>query len=249
MTDIFDQETQGQTAPTDAELNTQQQADHLAALVGEGKKYKTVNDLAKSRLEADAFIEQLKTENAGLRQDYSKAQEKVTEQDTLKDILAKIEAARQGGSNQPAETESEDIQERVKREVEALEMAKTARFNRETSQATVLQRFNNDESKAKEFMAGEAKRLNITTEMLGKISESSPEAFNRMLGLSSQSHHGSFNGKGNINTAAELSNSPTRNNSYYNKLRKEMGADFYNPKIQTQLFKDRMSMDKDQWDK
>ena len=43
----------------------------LTELVGEGKRYATVEALAKGRLDADAFIEQLKRENAGLREDLS----------------------------------------------------------------------------------------------------------------------------------------------------------------------------------
>lgn len=41
------------------DTTTQQQADYLAALVGEGKKYKDVNDLGKAYINADLHIREL----------------------------------------------------------------------------------------------------------------------------------------------------------------------------------------------
>ena len=42
-------------------------ADPLQELVGEGKKFKSIEDLAKSKVEADRFIDKLKSENDALR--------------------------------------------------------------------------------------------------------------------------------------------------------------------------------------
>src|SRR5690242_15072647 len=47
-------------------------ADPLELLVGEGKKFKTPQDLAKGKMESDKFIVQLQKEQAALREELNK---------------------------------------------------------------------------------------------------------------------------------------------------------------------------------
>ncbi len=63
---------------------TQAQSDIVAALVGEGKKYKTVDELAKAYINADGFIETLKAENRELK-------EKTTAAKTIDDVLERLQ--------------------------------------------------------------------------------------------------------------------------------------------------------------
>jgi hypothetical protein len=60
------------------------QTQMVAALVGEGKKYKTLDDLAKAYVNADSFIEQLKAENRELK-------EKATAAKTVDDVLERLQ--------------------------------------------------------------------------------------------------------------------------------------------------------------
>jgi len=59
--DVFSTQTGDQTSKTS-----------LEELVGEGKKFKTVEDLAKGKLEADSFIAQLEGELKGVKGDLTK---------------------------------------------------------------------------------------------------------------------------------------------------------------------------------
>mgnify|MGYP000205087855 CR=1 FL=1 len=68
----------GQTGTTTPA--TQTTSDIVSALVGEGKKYKTLDDLAKGYINADGFIEQLKAENRELK-------EKATAAKTVDDVI------------------------------------------------------------------------------------------------------------------------------------------------------------------
>jgi hypothetical protein len=68
----------------------------LALLVGEGRKYKTIEDLAKSYLKADEFIEVLKNDNAKLKQEAVKGK-------TLDEVLERIEqGSKSSGDTKPA---------------------------------------------------------------------------------------------------------------------------------------------------
>jgi hypothetical protein len=53
----------------DPTLTSTTNVNPLEALVGEGKKFKTAEDLARGKLEADNFVKQLQTELATLRED------------------------------------------------------------------------------------------------------------------------------------------------------------------------------------
>jgi len=88
------QETE--TATTQAEDTssvTQTQSEMVAALVGEGRKYKTVDDLAKAYVNADSFIEQLKAENRQLKE----------KADSAKNIDDVLERLQQQQTTQPAD--------------------------------------------------------------------------------------------------------------------------------------------------
>lgn len=74
----------------DGEKVTQTPSDEfLARYVGEGKKYKSVEDLAKAYANAETFIETLKTEKQTLEQEYS---QKLSEAKTVEDIMSVLTA-------------------------------------------------------------------------------------------------------------------------------------------------------------
>lgn len=53
----------------DEDVTIDPNKDYFDELVGEGKKYKTNQDVGRALVEKDTFIERLKTENAGIRQE------------------------------------------------------------------------------------------------------------------------------------------------------------------------------------
>src|SRR4029450_8159059 len=58
MTDLFSDES---------DINVDPNKNYLEELVGEGKKFKTPEDLARGKAESDSFIERLQKELHGLR--------------------------------------------------------------------------------------------------------------------------------------------------------------------------------------
>ena len=79
--------------------------DYLKELVGEGKKFKTVEDLAKGKAESDAFISSVTRENKELRDSYKKAIEEVNSRTRLEDLVTKL-------STMAADTSKDDSEER-----------------------------------------------------------------------------------------------------------------------------------------
>jgi len=241
MTDLFDDQNSGGNTPQDAGTEGAT-SDPLEALVGEGKKFKTPQDLAKSKLEADAFIEQLKSENAEMRSQLEEAMAKVDKGATVADILKQMNQASSKEGNQSQLT-SEDIQKLIDSRVEERDVMKTRRANREKALNEVRNKFMGDEAKAKEFIQTEAQRLGLSPKDLGALSETSPQAFARLLGL--QSTQRGFGGipdtKGSLESGA-TAHGTVRNKSYYDKLKADLGPKFFEPAIQTQRMKDRLAL-------
>src|SRR5882757_7528259 len=68
-----------------------QSRNYLADLVGPDKKFKTNEDLARGKAEADVTIELFKKRQDELRTDYLKLREEANEQAKLQDLLDRLE--------------------------------------------------------------------------------------------------------------------------------------------------------------
>jgi len=242
MTDQNDDVFSGDSTPQDTGTNNQQ-ADLFAELVGEGKKFKTPQDLAKSRIEQDNFIEQLKSENAQMREELKRA----GKIDSLDAALARLNDKLENASGEPkpegnssAGISREDILAIIREDQARTQHAQSRRLIQEE-----LVRIHGDTNKVREFLRTKAAELKVTTADLAQMVERTPVVARQVLGLTGNPKPV---GPTNIpsstrNTeAAGMSTSGVRNQSYYNNLRKELGSRFYEVSIQQQMFKDRKAL-------
>ena len=232
------------------EMNTNDADDLVAQLVGDGKRYKTVADLAKARVEADNFIEQLKTENAGLRE-VVKTKEVTSKTDDYESFIAKLREGTKGSSepkpasdNQAARPVSLDDLERYLAEREKNQKAAAA-FGSLREEVAKLYG-----DKADEALINAMKQHNLSEDMVRTIAASSPKAAMGALGFLAQQKQ-STSMSPSVDSEAFLGSKPeTRNWNFYRELEKKLGpSGFYDPKIQKQLFKDRMTLGDEFWSK
>ena len=123
----------------------QTQSEMVAALVGEGKKYKTIDDLAKAYINADDFIEQLKAENRELK-------ERVTATKTIDDVLERLKQQQSQPVDQPATGQHiapSDLAKLVEQTVTGLETKKQRESNLLKADAKMREVFG--EKAAEEF--------------------------------------------------------------------------------------------------
>jgi hypothetical protein len=117
---------------------SQAQSEMVAVLVGEGKKYKTFDDLAKAYVNADGFIEQLKAENRELK-------EKVVAAKTVDDVLERLQQqpATQQGDSPVAQTGVgvADLTKLVEATVTGLETQKQRKENMLRADALMKEAF------------------------------------------------------------------------------------------------------------
>jgi len=164
------------------------QPDIVAELVGEGKKFKTVEDLAKGKLESDVFIDRLKTENKALR-------EALDTEGNPDEVLNRITAllnSKDGTKNTTPQTSNQSTKESLsKDEVLALlseqDKTKQAKNNVDSFNSTVNKIFGD---KAGEVVSTRLKDLGLDGQTFTTLVASSPQAALRMIGVTSGQNQG-----------------------------------------------------------
>lgn len=91
----------------DLDVHEEVEESPLDLLVGEGKKFRTIEDLAKGKLEADRFIEQLKSELDELRKKSEEAEKMSL---TMEELFAKLESERNSGGDESTPSTGETHQ-------------------------------------------------------------------------------------------------------------------------------------------
>jgi hypothetical protein len=229
-----DTNTPNQTAATSGDPTT----GPLATLVGEGRKYRNVEDLAKAYLSADDFIERIKGENAELRTQLGKAR-------TIDEVLERLKAPPPGTSQDKDEKTSQasglsvdDVRQIVSETLTSADATRTRDGNLRKADAEMKRLFGD---KAKDVFDKEA----TTPEMrkaLMQLAAVSPEKF---VALFAPTKPGatSMDTSTSVNTAALGSVSTTGRASdgeckeFYDNLRKTKPAEYYSQAVQLRMNK------------
>ncbi len=231
MSDIFEEQT-NPSASTQTEGS-------VAELVGEGKKFATIEDLAKGKAEADKFIEQLKKEQAELRSDLD---QRLSAQDLLEEIRKEREAQLQTSSapsegNTTPSLGQDDIANLVTQTIEQRETQQTAENNILAVDRKMKELYGD---KAQEVMLQKASSSNISVDFLKDIAAKSPNAFYNVLGLSTQKPTTPTLTTGTVDTSGTQTNTSSGNTwADFEKMRKENPKLYWKPETQMRILKEK----------
>lgn len=246
MSDIF---TSGDNqADTNGQSEGTETTSVLGELVGEGKKFKDVDALARGKLESDRYIERLEKalEEASMDLNESKRVEDLLAQ--LKDRNKTPDATagkdpepeQKPGSTRQSDNTSQsvgedDIERLVEKTLTEREKARTAKQNIDEATDLVSRQLGD---KASEFVSNKAKELGLPVERLRDIAAESPTAFVNLLGLDSKPQKGSLQNTVRSEGMSQMNQPDERTNSWYVNLRKTDRAKYYHPSTQAQMYKD-----------
>jgi hypothetical protein len=214
----------------------------LDVLVGEGKKYKSVADLAKGYAHADVFIEQVKLENSTYKQ-------KVEQMEAQLEILSKLATnpkAEDTGSQTPAGgTEAtpppqvDDIEAKIRSTVEQLSEETKRKQNTAKVDEALLEKFGESE-KATQFLKEKAEQLGLGVKFLTDLAATSPNAFYATVGLDVSSQpKGDPAPRSTVNTATmQSAQAKPGTYAYYQALRRDNKSLYNSAKIQMQMHED-----------
>ena len=154
----------------------------LDALVGEGKKYASLEELAKGKAEADSFIDKLKDENSDLRK---QAEEKTTIMD-LMEAFKSLNQEQESNSESVTPLDDEVLQGKLEQMIKEREAKRTSEANRTEAMKLVSDKLNGDEKAVELFVQQKATQLGMDASKLWSLSDESPAGFAQIIGLESQ---------------------------------------------------------------
>ncbi len=222
--------------------------DYFVELVGEGKPFKTEKDLARAKAESDAFIENLKNENAALRKQSATAL-------TMQEFLDKLEKApaKQGepivnnqnnDGTQPQEKENNNqrtlSEEDIVRVLESRDEVKSKKANLE-SVKSVLQKVWGVNYAA--TLDAKVAEMGVSQNFLDNMAATSPKAFLKLLDVEAdlgrkQDELSVFAQRpASVNTQGTQSTSVSTGPKTLKEFKKAFpkDRDFYTPRVQNAM--------------
>jgi len=215
----------------------------LEDLVGEGKKFKTLEDLARGKAEADRYIDELKAQVAALS-------EKAAKGDKTDELLAQLRAEAASAASASAQSQNktsaadpEHTTSSVsEQDLERLLEAKLTAREKDRSAADNLKLVETELTKlygeaAKEKLAAKSKETGLSVARLAQLGAESPTALLALFGALKAP-------LGGVNTEAMATagNSGERDYAYYQKLRKQDKKAYFSPEMQKQMWEDRVRL-------
>jgi hypothetical protein len=219
----------------------------LEQLVGEGKKFKSVDELAKAYANANNHIDELRTDLQSTREFISDELKKLAEQRNQEPPKPVTET----GGNQnlapvaPASDPAEDLDTRIAKALEERDTLKRLQGNANLVQEVLVERLG-DVTKAAEAVVAKARELGLQPSDMKELAAKSPKAFLTTMGIDADSKPTSNSTPApssdvnphNMNTGAPKPNTY----AYFEQIRKSDAKLYWNPKTQAAMHKAAQEM-------
>lgn len=229
---------------SDDNLELDTSKNYLEELVGDGKKFATVEDLARGKAEADRFIDQLKTEMAGLRDDLKTRMSVEAALNKLSTEAANTPAspkADDGVNNETAKMSPEDIEAFVAKKIKETREVDAQRANLAMVTTKLREVFGSNHVQHLRTVASE---LGLSEEALESMAKTSPQAFLRLVGAdgSKPRIHAAPPASGVNSGSFTPSGGTDRNLAYYEALRKSNPTEYWSPRVQNEMHKNALAL-------
>jgi hypothetical protein len=236
MTDLFN-------AP-DQEIVIDPTKDYLPELVGDDKKFKTPTDLARAKVEADAFIERLKRENALARKEL---EDKMSMKQFMDNLNSKL-TSKPAEQNSPVTNQNEPdaatqiinkgiSEEDIVKILESRERAKQEQQNIMKATEAVKKAFG---ANYVQVLEQKAQELGVAKAFLEDVAKSNVSAFLKVVGAEQPAdNNAQVFPKGSVshpNTPAQVGKSAKD----FEKLRRENFREWLTPRVQNEIYEQMM---------
>lgn len=213
-------------------------------LVGEGRKFNDVEALAKGKLEADKFIEQMKQENAALKADLEKQAYRLGVNDRLEEKASASTADLSDPNNNNSGTSDEantqlgsseaNIESLVEQTLRKREQKTVADSNIALVEAELEKAYGTE---AAATVRQKSEELGLPLAELQGMAAKSPAAFMQLMGKPAPKANPLV--QGSIRTeGSTMQASSEKDFGYYQRLRRENSSLYYKPSTQRQMMAD-----------
>jgi hypothetical protein len=242
MTELFQNDDNSAVS----EPVTIEDKNYLEDLVGEDKKFKSVEDLAKGKAESDAFIRKLQEENEGMRQELKtriSLQEFMDKQEQMRKNESANSVPENTTSESSAETKTTNQSNFKPEDIEKLLEKKLAereqQSNTQRNMAAVVNRLK--EVWGPNYTAElrkQAREIGVGEEFLTDIARTQPSAFFKLINVEAKSNVTDAPPRSVTNSAATMgSQDGVKNMSYYNKIKEKDPNLYWSVTMQNEMHK------------
>jgi hypothetical protein len=232
------------------EISIDPTKNYVEDLVGEGKKYATVEDLARSRLEADNFIERLKHETTGLRDDLSQAVEELNKRASIEDFMDQMkdsyrddvsndhEDDRESASNSGSAMSAEDIDRLVDERLTHRERQRTEQANIQAVKRKFEETFGSDYQSE---VLRRAKDAGVDTNTIDSLAKTNPQAVFKLLDVEKVDQAPRNNGAPSLFSsgpsigAGTPQKEPWARMADFTELRRKNPTEYWSPRTQNRM--------------
>jgi len=222
---------------------------YLEELVGDGKKFKSPEELARGKMEADMYIEHMKQRMDELRQDYTKLHSEYNAGPKLKETLDQYMQElkqTQGSQLPPAQGEQSvvldenKVSELVKQHIQATKQLDAEESNARTVESKLQAAYGPN---YKQIVKQQIDQLGLSVEFFNDLARKHPSVLYRTLGLEGQRQDGTFQAPPTSTQRGDpFAGAPKRTNAYYQKMRQTDPVKYRDPKTQDQMYKDYIAL-------
>jgi hypothetical protein len=221
---------------------------YLEELVGENKKFKTPEDLARGKYLADEYIKTLIQQKDEMKSDYLRLKADYESRAKLEELLDQLAATKhdRDDTRNADDVQTEEpkfdpsqIENLIENKLTAHEMRRREVENFNFVKAKLEEKFGpNYQNSLKKQMED----LGIDEVTLNEDARKRPKMLLKALGVDDKPAE-SFTAPipGSVRTTSKTA-PKARTWSYYKELKKRDPNAWYDPKVQTQMFKDRMEL-------
>lgn len=224
---------------------------YLTELVGEGKKFKTPEDLAKGKAQADAFVDTLKSELDTMRTDYLRLREEHMAGAKLEQLIDQLKKQQQSDGEPTLEADKvkqpefnlSDLKKEIFADLEKEKHLEKQRVNLQSVQNKLKERHGNN---FQGILHQQSETLGMTKEQVQTLASENPNAFYKLFGLDEAQKQESFQSPPtSIQRSSFAPTTEKRTWSWWQNLKREKPKEYWDPKSVTQRHKDALSLGED----
>jgi archaellum component FlaC len=215
---------------------------YLDEYVGEGKKFKDINELAKAYANADKFIPELKSELQNTREFIADKLEKIAERNQAIPPVPPVETRdSQPAPVAPPKEDGEDLDTRIVRALELRDTQARLQENANIVQDVLVEHLGTVE-KAQEAVINRARELGMLPTDMKELAAKSPKAFLTTMGIDPNVKPASSSTPNpssdvDANRLASMNSIKANTYRYFDELRKSNPSVYWKPQTQTAMHK------------
>lgn len=224
------------------EVTIDEDKDYVSELVGEGKKFKSIEDLAKGKYHSDVTIQTMK-------QQLDELKKELGTRTSLEAFLDQMKAEKGGqvetpppstpqGGQQGNELDDSSLEAKLAELLEKKEAAKKAESNIDRVTRVMREQFGDQ---AGQVINHKAKELGMTPKRLQELAQEAPDAFFRLTGVSEapQGSSPSVPVSAINSFGGTVKNVGIKNHAYFENLKRTNPKAYFDQKTTTEMIQAR----------